>query len=325
MYTIVRSTLTAAIIIALASITGCATLSDKIQSGSSSASEQRAKNEATMPHCPRPIGSAAIVEPDHNWWQQIQLQSPEALIKLFVLKSGCFTIVDRGRGFALAERERALASNGDLRRGSNIGKGQVKAADFLITPDIVSDNNNAGGNAVGALLGTLVPGIGGIIASNLSLSEKSADVTLSVTDTRSSEEVAMTEGKASKTDIGFGVGGGILAGSALGGAGVSSYANTAIGQVVAMAYLDAFRKMVTQLGGLSPNTTVAATASPQRQTATMARMGHLFYGPSVSSGIIRVLPAGIVIYPDGKKSGVWEEVTDSSGKRGWVSTRMLQQ
>ncbi len=323
MHTIIRSTLTVAIIIALASITGCATLSEKIQSGSSSASEQRAKNEATMPHCPRPIGSAAIVEPDHNWWQQIQLQSPEALIKLFVVKSGCFTIVDRGRGFALAERERALASNGDLRRGSNIGKGQVKAADFLITPDIVSNNNNAGGNAVGALLGAFVPGIGGIIASNLTLSEKSADVTLSVTDTRSSEEVAMTEGRASKTDIGFGVGGGILTGGALGGAGVSSYANTALGQVVAMAYLDAFRKMVTQLGGLSPDTTVT-TAPPQRQTATMARMGHLFYGPSEKSGIIRVLPAGTVIYPDGKKSGVWEEVTDSSGQKGWVSTRMLQ-
>ncbi|MBZ0092150.1 MAG: hypothetical protein K8F27_08015 [Sulfuricellaceae bacterium] len=313
-------------------LAGCANVTKEIQSGMSSASEQRKQQEATLPHCSRVIGTAAIVEPDHNWWQQFQLQSPEALIKVFALKSGCFTLVDRGRGFDLSERERALARNGTLRHRSNVGKGQVKAADYLITPDIVSNNNNAGGNALGALLGAVVPGVGGIIASNITLNNKSADVTLAVTDTRSSEQVAMTEGTASKTDIGFGAGGGILTGSAIGGAAVSSYANTALGQVVAMAYLDAYSKMVAQLGGLPTNAAAAnvvatdanpAAAPANGQAVAMERSGHLFHGPSVKSGAIRELSPGTILYPTSRKSGTWEEVTDKSGNKGWVSSRFI--
>ncbi|MHB9116728.1 MAG: CsgG/HfaB family protein [Burkholderiales bacterium] len=314
-------------------LAGCANVTKELQSGMNSATEQRAQQEATLPHCSRVIGTAAIVEPDNNWWQQIQLQSPEALIKIFVLKSGCFTLVDRGRGFDLSERERALARNGTLRHRSNVGKGQVKAADYLITPDIVSNNNNAGGNALGALLGAVVPGVGGVIASNITLNNKSADVTLAVTDTRSSEQVAMTEGTASKTDIGFGAGGGILTASGIGGAAVSSYANTALGQVVAMAYLDAYSKMVAQLGGLPTNAATAnnvaaadagqAVAPANGQAVAMERSGHLFHGPSVKSGAIRELPPGTILYPTSKKSGTWEEVTDKSGNKGWVSSRFI--
>ncbi|MHB0865925.1 MAG: CsgG/HfaB family protein [Minisyncoccota bacterium] len=324
---------TAGIVVIIALFSGCANMSEKIKSGMSSASDQRAQKEATLPHCTHVIGTAAIVEPNTNWWQQVRLQSPEALIKMYVLKSGCFRLVDRGRGFALAEQERALAAEGNLRRGSNVGKGQMKAADYLITPDIVSNNNNAGGNVLGAVLGGIVPGIGGVIASNISLQEKSADVTLSVTDTRSSEQVAMAEGRASKTDIGFGAGGGILGAGAFGAAGAASYANTALGQVVALAYLDAFTKMVTQLGGVSDNaaaTNVQTTdpaphkvAASKMQTFVMSREGHLFRGPSMKSGIVRKLAPGSTLYPTDKKSGVWREVTDEAGEKGWVSSRLI--
>ena len=34
--------------------------------------------------------------------------------------------------------ERAMADNGELQRGSNIGKGQVNAADYFLEPDIVT-------------------------------------------------------------------------------------------------------------------------------------------------------------------------------------------
>ena len=48
-------------------------------------------------------------------WLQYRLGSPEALIKVFVSRSNCFRLVDRGSGFAAAQRERALAAGGDLR------------------------------------------------------------------------------------------------------------------------------------------------------------------------------------------------------------------
>ena len=35
--------------------------------------------------------------PDKEWWRELNLGSPEAIIKVFVQQSGCFTIVNRDR------------------------------------------------------------------------------------------------------------------------------------------------------------------------------------------------------------------------------------
>jgi hypothetical protein len=81
------------------------------------------RKEADIPNCGRNLGTIAIREPDHNWWTELNLTSPVVLLKVFVRKSGCFTLVDRGKGFAMAQQERALASGGSLQQGSNVGAG----------------------------------------------------------------------------------------------------------------------------------------------------------------------------------------------------------
>ena len=52
---------------------------------------------AQIPVCTHRIGTLAIVEPDKQWWRELNLGSPEAIIKVFVQQSGCFTMVNRGR------------------------------------------------------------------------------------------------------------------------------------------------------------------------------------------------------------------------------------
>ena len=59
-----------------------------------SAQDKRERKEAEIPTCPKRLGTIAIVEPETNWWTQYGLGSPEALLKVFVMKSGCFTLVD---------------------------------------------------------------------------------------------------------------------------------------------------------------------------------------------------------------------------------------
>ncbi|HAD84646.1 MAG TPA: curli production assembly/transport component csgg, partial [Brevundimonas sp.] len=54
----------------------------------------------------------------------------------------------RGTGMSVAQRERELASGGDLQRGSNVGGGQVRAADYVLVGEIASQNANSGGNAL---------------------------------------------------------------------------------------------------------------------------------------------------------------------------------
>jgi len=185
-----------------------------------------------------------VVEPETKWWAAYNLGSPETVIKVFVNQSKCFTLVDRGKGMAAAQAERALASSGELRGRSNVGKGQVKAADYVMVPDLVSSNKNSGGNAIGGLLGGLIGGGAGAVLGGINLKKKSADVVLTVTDVRSSEQVAMIEGHTSKTDLGWGAGGGVFGGGALVAGGASGYSDTEIGKVITLAYLDAYIKLV---------------------------------------------------------------------------------
>src|SRR5579859_6458224 len=104
-----------------------------------------------LPQCAKPLGRAAIKDPQRDWWTGLGLSNPETLIKLFASRSNCLRIVDRGAGLAMRNQETALAGGGDLRRGSNIGKGQIAGADFFIVPDLANSNTNSGGNNIGAV------------------------------------------------------------------------------------------------------------------------------------------------------------------------------
>jgi curli biogenesis system outer membrane secretion channel CsgG len=290
-----------------------------------SAESIRAKTErkaADIPSCGRNLGTIAIREPEHNWWTDLHLSSPEVLLKVFVRKSGCFTLVDRGKGFEMAQQERALASGGSLQQGSNIGAGQVKAADYILLPDIASKNNNAGGMNIGGILGGFVGGGAGALLSNISINSKTADVVLSIVDVRTSEDGPIAEGHGSKTDLGFGVGGGWGNWGGFGGAGVSSYTNTDIGQVVTLAYIDAYTKLVNEMGGM-PSAGGASAEAPM-QAVSMTRAGRMYATASPSSKVVRSLSAGMMLYPTGNKDGAMWEVKDELGNQGWVSSMSFE-
>src|SRR5450432_2366769 len=108
-----------------------------------------------IPTCDKKIGTLAVKEPEiaNPWWQQMNLESPAVLIKVFVSQSKCFTLVDRGKGLQAAQAERALAAGGEERQGSNVGKGQMKAADYVLVPDIANQNRNADRTNIGGMIG----------------------------------------------------------------------------------------------------------------------------------------------------------------------------
>jgi curli biogenesis system outer membrane secretion channel CsgG len=269
-----------------------------------------------IPTCDKKIGTLAVKEPEvaNPWWQQMNLESPAVLIKVYVSQSKCFTLVDRGKGLQAAQAERALASSGEERQGSNIGKGQMKAADYVLIPDIANQNKNSGGKNIGGMLGGLLPGGLGLIAGGISLKSKTADVVLTLTDVRSTEQVSLEEGHAKKTDMGWMGGGGLgfMGGFAAGGA--SGYANTEIGQVVATAYLDAYIKMVNDMKNAAPD----AKADNVAQAVTMAKPGKMYADSNLKSAVVRDLDPGMMLYPTGEKVGVFWKVNDELGNAGWV-------
>ncbi len=233
----------------------------------SSARQQQTRETQQIPRCTRRLGALAIVEPDNQWWREYNLGSPEAILRVFVQQSGCFTLVNRGRSMQSRAMERELADSGELQRGSNLGRGQVRAADYFLEPNIVSANRNSGGGGAGAVLGSIGGGLFGrgfgAIAGSINVKKGEANVTLSIVNACTTEEEALVEGYARKSDVSFGggAGGGSFWGT-FAGAGGGGYQDTAIGQIIVLAYLDAYTKLVTQLGGLPED---ASAAAPRAQ------------------------------------------------------------
>jgi curli biogenesis system outer membrane secretion channel CsgG len=244
--------------IALISTEASAGLLGGGQAKPSSGRNEQTNGMAQIPQCTHRIGTLAIVPSDNEWWKAYNLGSPEAIIKVFVQQSGCFSLVNRGSAMHSRAMERALADQGELQKGSRMGTGQVKAADYFLQPDIVTANQNSGGSGAGAGIGGILGHMGGwasavgAVAGGINVKKGEANVTLSLVNARTTEEEAMTEGYFRKRDLSFALGGGAGWWGGFAAAGGSGYENTEIGQIIVLAYLDAYKKLVTQLGGYAP-------------------------------------------------------------------------
>jgi uncharacterized protein YgiM (DUF1202 family) len=62
----------------------------------------------------------------------------------------------------------------------------------------------------------------------------------------------------------------------------------------------------------------AASAPAASQRTTAALQAHV--GPSATSKVAYSLAAGASVYPTGQRNGVWMEVDDENGNRGWVNS-----
>ena len=138
-------------------------------------------------------------------------------------------------------------------------------------------------------------------------------------EVRSTEQVSLAHGHAKKTNLGWGAGGGAFFG-AFAAAGASSYANTEIGQVVTMAYLDAYSKLVADVKGLDLN----PKADNVTQSVTMAKPGKMYSEPNLKAKVVRDLDPGMTLYPTGDKQDIWWKATDELGNEGWVPSTLFQ-
>lgn len=280
--------------------------------------ERGSTKNVELPQCAKSLGTVTITDGDGQGWTRYNLGAPSALLKVFVTKSGCFKLVDRGAGLSVLEKEQALAAGGNLQRKSNVGGGQVKAADYVLVADIGTADSNAGGSAVGGIAGAVIGGRVGGLVGGIRSKRVEAQTVLTLMNVRTSEVQATAEGSASKKDISFGAGGGYgWAGVAGGG-----YSDTEVGKVVMYAYLDAYRQIVGQLGGLPDD---AAAAAPKETFVVSAAKVELKRSPSASSSKVRDLEKGDTVYPLGGKEGMWWEVEDENGNAGWIENDKLKQ
>ena len=230
-------------------LTGCSSMnmgsSDAKTSATGAAGGETAQNaNSRLERCSASLGTLAVVEDTGADWfntlRNAKLGPTTPVLRMLVQQSNCFVIVERGRAMQNMQQERALASSGETRAGSNIGRGQMVAADFTMNPTVTFSNNDSGG--IGGALGGLLPGMGGRLVGAVAGSAKfkEASTLLTLIDNRSGVQLAAAEGSAKNVD--FGAMGGAF-GSALGATG-GGYSNTAEGKIIVSAFTDSYNNMV---------------------------------------------------------------------------------
>jgi len=342
-----RTLLTGAGLLALTlTLTGCVTdgtptlgKGGTVVSGSAGESGGSQGQSAQLPRCDQRLGTIALVEEQNPGLAQAGLTSPIPLLRLMVQQSGCFAVVDRGQAFTRMQEERAIATGGNLQAGSNVGGGQMAAADYYLTPNIIFQDENAG--RAGGGMGALLPGWAGVVAGAISVQTLQAEVMLTLTDTRTGIQEIAAQGSAQKKDIGFAFGGGGLGALPIAGVG-GAYASTDIGKITAAALLDGYAKVVEQarvmpaiqarlkapqataMAAVSPTGTSVAKPAPGTSYTVSVDTLNLRGGPDTTAQILGKLAKGDTVQATGEAEGQWYRVQTASGQNGWVSARSLK-
>src|SRR6185295_5662982 len=149
-----------------------------------------------LERCDQTLGVLRIDEDvGSNWYRYYgsRLGSTAPLLSMLVMQSNCFVVVERGTGEAGINAETARARGDEARESATRGKGQQVVADFLLKPEIVMNNKDNKGAALGGL-GRLLPSGLGAVAAGASVKSSEAGTVLTLVDIRSTVRLAAAQG-----------------------------------------------------------------------------------------------------------------------------------
>ena len=161
-----------------------------------------ANANSSLERCEQSLGTIGVVEDQNAQWyaylRNYKLGSTVPVLRMMIQQSNCFVVVERGAAMHNMNVERNLQKSGEMRAGSNMGAGQMVAADYTMNPSITFSQNTGG--VGGGLLGVSRSlGMIGALAGSLKTNE--ASTTLIMIDNRSGVQLAAAEGSAKNTDF----------------------------------------------------------------------------------------------------------------------------
>ncbi|HEX8615697.1 MAG TPA: CsgG/HfaB family protein [Telluria sp.] len=305
-----------------------------------SASVHAQNTSSTVEKCERPLGTIAVSEHQGASTAQLQsygLGSPISLLRIMIQQSNCFTVVERGVAMHNLQEERALAAAGETLGGSNVGKGQLQAADFVMTPGVQFAAENTGGvggslsSWGGKLFGNIGSVVGGI-AGNMKFKE--AQTSLLIADVRSGIQVAAAEGMAKTTDFG-------ISGWNYGGAGYGSlggYTNTPEGKMVAASLLDNYNNVVKTIR-TQPSLIKTSSAASKVNAGASTRAGvpvasgasvfarlstvKVYTEPRISSKVMGTLKRDEEAIATGEERDGFVRIDGENVAGGWVQRSLV--
>ena len=257
--------------------------------------------------CEQSIGTIALVDGDQAGWTEWGLSSPRELITALAVESNCFTPHSPASGTPARYLITAIAgSQEEVDKGVEYAK--AGATEALL-------RSGAAGSVLskvpfgGAALG-MFGGLGG--------KKKTVAAGLRVVSPSTGQTIAAGSGSVKKSSLSFG--GNSWASTAAAGAGYQGSKN---GQMLTEAFVLAFNQLVAQRSVLD-SAPAAGNAATSASVAVVAVDTKMRSASAANAAEVRTLRAGTELTPTGERNGLWLEVADNFGTKGWVSVEDLK-
>ncbi|MFZ1741716.1 MAG: SH3 domain-containing protein [Pontixanthobacter sp.] len=271
-----------------------------------STSAQAAKKEPVeLQKCEASLGTIAVVEGSTKGWSDYGLGSPRELINALAIESGCFT-------------PHNAASTGSADFLMNVIAGDSEEVDKSIsTATSLATSGLVQSGAAGAVL-SKVPMAGALFGAFGGLGGKKKRVAAGITllSPTNGMSIASASGEVKKSSLTFG---GATPWTA--GANAAGYASSKDGKLLVEAFVIAFNSLSAQSAAIAA--TPKSMASPAAAGSTAAVDTIMRAAPSATGVEVRSLRAGTELKPTGERSGLFIEVEDNYGTKGWVSVEDL--
>ena len=253
------------VIVAAVSSAGCMSTMPKLGGGGgntvtgAAAGSTAEGNNSSLESCKEPLGTIRVFEDQKlGWWREYRKHYPNLgstlpVIRMMIQQSNCFVVVERGKAMNAMTEERRLMSSGELRGGSNFGKGQMVAADYTLSPSVQFSQEGSSGmsgvlNMAISKGSSLLGGAGSFLRGGGKVKSNESSTTLLLIDNRSGVQVSSSVGSAKNFDFS-------LFGMSMnngGFANVSGFSNTPEGKVIIAAFADSYNQMVKALRNYKP-------------------------------------------------------------------------
>ncbi|KKC26173.1 SH3 domain-containing protein [Sphingomonas sp. SRS2] len=286
--------------------------------------------------CDKPIGSIAVVDGDTQGWTKYGLSSPRDLIAAMAMQSGCFTLQAGGSGAPADFLLNAIAGDKEeVDQGTNLAK--TALTEGLVRSGMAG--RLAGGIPFGGQALGMLGGFGG--------KKKTIAAGLRVISPATGQTVVTGSGTQTKTQMSLGGFGpaGLVASNPWGEAakaqmaamgygdpyaGNSGYSSSKDGQMLTTAFVQAFNNVVAQQAALVAVKPAGSAAGAAVATQVATKPGYTtaidtkLYAQAGKGAVVRALRAGTLLTPSGVREGLFVEVSDAYGTKGWISVEDLK-
>lgn len=276
-----------------------------IMAAVSAPTSAKADDDLELVTCEESIGTIAIVEGDTQGWAEFDLGSPRALINSLAMDSGCFTPHSAASGEPADFLMNVIAgSSEEVDQSIEIAKSA--AVEGLVRS-----------GAAGQVLGR-VPGAGAVMGMFNMFGGKKKRVAAGIKLLSPATGMTIVTGSATvkRSSLSF-------RGASPWNARAEQvgYRDSRKGKQLVEAFVIAFNEVVGQEAVIA--SVPRSAASQTSNVATVNIATSMMAMPMDDAEALRGLEPGTTLNPTGRREGLFVEVEDNFGTKGWVSVEAL--